>query len=247
MFYGEGSAGAEALIRAKQALLKKDQPGYRPAQDIFTMLRHPVDTVGFGLTRLLQPRALIAGVRMQAIVEAEPDPESRVTLSDQRDALGIPRVCVSWKLGTLVQRTFDRTFALLAEELEQSGVADVTLDPPIEGNTWPAQLEGTWHHMGTTRMHASPRLGVVDPDCRVHGIGNLYIGGSSVFPTVGANFPTITIAALALRLADHLVARLAAAGDSPARSAAPARVAEPEEAQVLAFTAAASAAARNPT
>ncbi|CAG2159695.1 FAD-dependent oxidoreductase [Cupriavidus numazuensis] len=246
MFYGEGSAGAEALIRAKQALLKKDQPGYRPASDLLTMLRHPVDTVGFGLTRLLQPRSLISGVRMQAIVEAEPDPESRVTLSDQRDALGIPRVRVSWKLGSLVQRTFDRTFALLAEELAQSGVADVTLDPPVEGSAWPAQLEGTWHHMGTTRMHVSPRQGVVDPDCRVHGIGNLYIGGSSVFPTVGANFPTITIAALALRLADHLAARLATAGDGAGRTAAPVRAAEPQEAQVLAFSIPAAAAARSP-
>lgn len=245
-FYGEGSAGAEALIRAKQALLKKDQPGYRPARDILTMLRHPIDTAGFGLTRLLQPRALIAGVRMQAIVEAEPDPESRVTLSDQRDALGLPRVRVSWKLGARVQRTFDRTFALLAEELERSGVADVTLDPSIEGHAWPAQLEGTWHHMGTTRMHESPRQGVVDPDCRVHGIGNLYIGGSSVFPTVGANFPTITIAALALRLADHLVARLAAAGDGPGRTAMPARVTDRQEAQVLAFAAPTSVAERDP-
>ncbi|WER48965.1 GMC family oxidoreductase [Cupriavidus sp. WKF15] len=245
-FYGEGSAGAEALIRAKQALLKKDQPGYRPARDILTMLRHPVDTAGFGLTRLLQPRALIAGVRMQAIVEAEPDPESRVTLSDQRDALGLPRVRVSWRLGARVQRTFDRTFALLAEELERSGVADVTLDPPIEGHAWPAQLEGTWHHMGTTRMHVSPRQGVVDPDCRVHGIGNLYIGGSSVFPTVGANFPTITIAALALRLVDHLVARLGTAGDGPGRTAMPARVTDRQEAQVLAFAEPASVAERDP-
>jgi choline dehydrogenase-like flavoprotein len=62
--------------------------------------------------------------------------------------------------------------------------------------------------MGTTRMHDSPREGVVDRDCKVHGIGNLYVGGSSVFPTVGANFPTITIAALALRLAGHLVRQL---------------------------------------
>ncbi len=233
MFYGEGSAGAEALIRAKQAMLRKDQPGYRLGRDLLTMATHPVDTVGFGLTRLLQPRALIAGVRMQAIVEAAPDPDSRVTLSAQRDRLGMPRVRVDWRVGSLVQRTFDRSFALLAEELERTGVARVTLDPPTEGQPWPTSLEGTWHHMGTTRMHDSPRQGVVDRNCRVHGIGNLYVAGSSVFPTVGANFPTITIAALALRLSEHLARTL----DDTARAAGVARAANAQahaEAQAVA-------------
>jgi choline dehydrogenase-like flavoprotein len=65
-------------------------------------------------------------------------------------------------------------------------------------------LKGCWHHMGTTRMHADPRQGVVDAQCRVHGIENLFIAGSSVFPTCGADMPTITIVALALRLAEHI-------------------------------------------
>ncbi|MGO4330950.1 FAD-dependent oxidoreductase [Cupriavidus sp. 2TAF22] len=207
-FYGEGSTGAEALIRTKQALLKKDQPGRKLSADLLTMAAHPIDTVGFGLTRLLQPRSLITGVKMQAIVEAEPDPHSRVTLCEQRDRLGVPRVRVHWRVGSLVQRTFDRTFALLADELQRSGVAQVTLDPPMEGQPWPASLEGTWHHMGTTRMHDSPNSGVVDRNCRVHGLANLYVAGSSVFPTVGANFPTITIAALALRLSGHIAREL---------------------------------------
>ena len=58
--------------------------------------------------------------------------------------------------------------------------------------------------MGTTRIHESPRLGVVDLNCRVHGVGNLFIAGSSVFPTSSANHPTMTLVALALRLADRL-------------------------------------------
>jgi choline dehydrogenase-like flavoprotein len=208
LFYGEGSAGAEALIRCKQALLKKDQPGWRLRDDLATMAAHPVDTVGFGVTRLLQPRALITDVKLQAIVEAAPNRDSRVTLSESRDRLGMPRVQVAWRLDSLVQRTFDRTFALLADELRASGVAEVRLDTPLEGRTWPSSLEGTWHHMGTTRMHDSPREGVVDRDCKVHGIDNLHIAGSSVFPSVGANFPTITITALALRLAERLAASL---------------------------------------
>jgi choline dehydrogenase-like flavoprotein len=61
-----------------------------------------------------------------------------------------------------------------------------------------------WHRMGTTRMHADPRDGVVDADCRVHGVSNLFVAGSSVFPTSGTAGPTLTIVALALRLARHL-------------------------------------------
>ncbi|WGS50576.1 GMC family oxidoreductase [Paraburkholderia sp. D15] len=208
-WYGEGSAASEALIHCKEALLQKDQPGRSLKRDIQTMIAHPLHTVGFGLTRLLQWPALISDVTLQAIVEAVPDPDSRVTLSpDKRDRFGMPRVRVEWRLGEQVQRTFDKTFALLAQELQTAGIADVQLDAPLEGRTWPVKLEGTWHHMGTTRMHDSPREGVVDRDCKVHGISNLYIGGSSVFPTVGANFPTITISALSLRLAGHLVRQL---------------------------------------
>ncbi|SEJ96681.1 FAD-dependent oxidoreductase [Paraburkholderia diazotrophica] len=208
-FFGEGSAGSEALIRCREALHRKEQPGRRARDDYMTMAMHPIDTIGFGLTRLLQLRALISDVKLQAIVEAEPNRDSRVTLSDRKDRLGLPRVKVDWRLTELVQRTFDRTFQLLADELKMTGVGEVELDEPLTGRTsWPAKLEGTWHHMGTTRMHDSPREGVVDRDCKMHGVSNLYIAGSSVFPTVGANFPTITISALALRLSTHLVQRL---------------------------------------
>jgi choline dehydrogenase-like flavoprotein len=196
------------LIRCKQALLRKDQPGWKLSADLATIAAHPVDTIGFGLTRLLQPRALITDVKLQMIVEAEPNRDSRVSLAHERDRLGMPRVRVNWQLTELVKRTFDRTAQLLAQEWARTGVATMTLDEPLEGRAWPAGLEGTWHHMGTTRMHDSPTQGVVDRDCRVHGMGNLYMAGSSVFPTVGANFPTITIAALALRLAAHVVQQL---------------------------------------
>ena len=73
---------------------------------------------------------------------------------------------------------------------------DVTLDAP--------PMHVSWHHMGTTRMAESPREGVVDADCRVHGTANLFVAGSSVFPSTGNANPTLTIVALALRLADHL-------------------------------------------
>jgi choline dehydrogenase-like flavoprotein len=211
VFPGEGSDGAQALFRCKQALLQKEQAGWSLGKDIATMVSHPLDTIGYGFTRLFQPRALIRGVRFQIIVEPEPNPDSRVTLSPtQKDRLGMPRVRVDWRLGTPVRRTFDKTLEIVAQEMRQAGVAEVTLDPPIEGGVWPSSFEkeGTWHHMGTTRMHDSPQHGVVDRNCRVHGMTNLYVAGSSVFPTAGANFPTITIAALTLRLSEHIALEL---------------------------------------
>jgi choline dehydrogenase-like flavoprotein len=205
VFPGEGSAGAMALYRCKQAMLKKEQDDWSLTRDVLTMLAHPVDTLAYGYTRLYQPRWLIKGVQFQLIVEPEPNPDSRVMLSrTQKDRLGMPRVQVDWRLGAQVKRTFDRTLFLLADDMRKSGVAEVELDQAYEGRPWPSDLEGTWHHMGTTRMHDSAKHGVVDRDCKVHDMNNLYIAGSSLFPTAGANFPTITLAALAYRLSEHL-------------------------------------------
>ncbi len=69
---------------------------------------------------------------------------------------------------------------------------------------WLSVMDWGNHHMGTTRMSADPKLGVVDANSRVHGIGNLYVAGSSVFPTYGASNPTLNLVALTLRLAAHL-------------------------------------------
>lgn len=206
-FPGEGSRGAQALFRCKQALLSKDQPGWRLRDDVLTMAKEPVNTFAYGFTRLFHPRALIKKISFQVILEPAPNPDSRVSLSaTQKDALNLPRVEVNWRLHSLVQRTGDRSLALIADDLRQSGVAEVKLGPAMELHGWPATLEpeGTWHHMGTTRMHVDEKRGVVDANSKVHGLANLYIAGSSVFPTAGANFPTITITALALRLAEYV-------------------------------------------
>jgi choline dehydrogenase-like flavoprotein len=77
-----------------------------------------------------------------------------------------------------------------------------------DDTTWPEDFYGDEHHMGATRMHVDPTLGVVDQNCRVHSLANLYVAGSSVFPTSSAVNPTLTIVALALRLADHIKGRL---------------------------------------
>jgi choline dehydrogenase-like flavoprotein len=208
LFPGEGTESVQALIRCYLRLSRADEMAHKLSRDILAILSDPYNAARFAIARMFQPRSLIKDVKLQAIVEPAPDPESRITLSNLRDRLGMPRVRVSWRLGSLVSRTFNRTFEIFSEELRQRGIAVVKQDAPLDGEDWPVHLEGTWHHMGTTRMHDSPKEGVVDRNCRVHGMTNLYVAGSSVFPTAGANFPTLTLVALACRLAERLETEL---------------------------------------
>jgi choline dehydrogenase-like flavoprotein len=210
IFHGEDSEAKDALMHLRRLVTQRETPDQSFARDLSALFTHPGATAGYALARFVRPRWLVKSCRLEAIVEPEPDPDSRVTLSDERDQLGMRRVKVDWRLGENVKRTFDRNFAIVAEELRAAGVAEVDLDPPIADCAWPNSFseEGTWHHIGTTRMHDSPKLGVVNRDCRVHGVNNLFVAGSSTFPTAGGNFPTITLVALALRLSDRIIAEL---------------------------------------
>ena len=135
--------------------------------------------------------------------EPQPDPQSRVTLGEGRDLFGRPKPHLDWRIGELEVATVRQSFEALAREAGAAGFGRFRLDPDVFLDA--AHSPG-FHHMGTTRMHADPRRGVVDPNARVHGVSNLYIAGSSVFPTAGYANPTFTLVALALRLADHLAA-----------------------------------------
>jgi choline dehydrogenase-like flavoprotein len=143
--------------------------------------------------------------------EQAPNPDSRVTLSAEKDALGMPRVKLGWRLTELDKRSIRTFYQLLGRELGRSGTGRVQIREWLldDDRTWPSYLSGGWHHMGTTRMHADPKQGVVDANCRVHGLGNLYVAGAAVYPTAGAANPTLTLVALSLRLSDHLKTTLA--------------------------------------
>jgi len=132
--------------------------------------------------------------------EQPPTASSRVTLGEERDALGTPRLVLDWQIDEAVYRSIERLEDLLARRLEQTGLG--RLEP---GSGRPSFTDAS-HHMGTTRMGRDARDGVVDPDCRVHGMSNLYVASSAVFPSAGHANPTWTIVALALRLAEHLKA-----------------------------------------
>lgn len=145
--------------------------------------------------------------------EQAPNPDSRIRLSERKDALGMPRAVVDWRL-TLQEKEGIEIFAReVSTELTRLGLGYIDLssfpwpeDPSLFGKV----LHDSNHHMGTTRMSDNPRTGVVDRNCRVHGVGNLFIASSSVFPTGGYSNPTMTILALTMRLSDHLKAQLAA-------------------------------------
>jgi choline dehydrogenase-like flavoprotein len=149
-------------------------------------------------------RAPVKLLEVTTRIEPVPNPDSRVTLAPERDELGMPRVRLDWRLSELDRRSARRALEILGEELGEAGQGRVRLLPDRVDGSWPEDLEGGWHHMGTTRMDDDPKRGVVDRDCRVHGLANLFIAGSSVFATAGSGTPTLTIVALTLRLADHL-------------------------------------------
>ncbi len=140
--------------------------------------------------------------------ENAPNPDSRVTLGEERDRLGLRKLRLDWRLGELEQRSIERSFEIIASEFGATLAGRARF--MLEAERPFAKTRGGAHHMGTTRMSDDPSQGVVDADCRVHGIDNLYVAGSSVFPTSGSANPTFTLLALALRLADHLQSRLAA-------------------------------------
>jgi choline dehydrogenase-like flavoprotein len=114
------------------------------------------------------------------------------------------RVVVEWRLSAEDKRNAFGVHRLLGEEIGRTGFGRLKLGLSDDESSWPNDLTGNEHHMGATRMHSDPRFGVVDAHCRVHGVGNLYVAGSSVFPTGGAANPTLTIVALALRLSDRI-------------------------------------------
>jgi choline dehydrogenase-like flavoprotein len=134
--------------------------------------------------------------------EQVPNPDSRVMLSEERDSLGMRRVNLDWRLTPYDIDSIIRTLRILDETFRRSGLGRVYVHVYKEIPS--DYIFGGWHHMGTTRMHADPKKGVVDENCRVHGLHNLFIAGPSVFPTGGCANPSLTIVALAIRLADHI-------------------------------------------
>ena len=138
--------------------------------------------------------------------EQSPNPDNRITLSDDLDEFGIPKFDVHSSLQSEDRRTLRRSFEIIGGEFERFGYGKWVSDFP-KGDDWPAGAINTAHFMGGTRMHDQPELGVVDSNCQVHGVDNLYIAGASVFPTAGISMVTYTAVLLALRTAAHIAGK----------------------------------------
>lgn len=163
--------------------------------------------VGRILQRLRRRRGTDPGpgpYKASFIFEQAPNPESRVTLSDQRDMLGMRKPRLDWQLTELDTRSFDATLALLAQQLLQAGIGRLEFSgrtPTIEDTV------DCRHHIGTTRMGATPETGVVDADARVWGTDNLWIASSAVFPTGHSYGPTLTILAVTRKACQAILRR----------------------------------------
>lgn len=136
-------------------------------------------------------------------MELAPDPARRLTLGTERDALGMPRLNLHMTISDDDFALYRQTLIELGRQLlaAKSGMLHLNYNRRDE---WLSSMDWGNHHLGTTRMHNDPKQGVVDANSKVHGIANLYLAGSSIFPTYGSSNPTLNLVALTLRLADHL-------------------------------------------
>jgi choline dehydrogenase-like flavoprotein len=138
------------------------------------------------------------------LIEQFPNPDSRISMLDERDALGMKKINIHWELTPADRNTVKSIGLEVAKCFADTGLGFVKLDECVYNVDVPLKVNPHAHHMGTTRMASSPEFGVVDENCKVFGVENLYVAGSSVFATGGACNPTMPLLQLALRLADHL-------------------------------------------
>jgi choline dehydrogenase-like flavoprotein len=205
-----------ALHRAKQVIeaARARQPA-AIAREALRVLRHlpelaarGVHTLATGLAPVFPPSRVL----LKAHVEQVPDPQNRITLSADRDGFGVRRPLLTWRVHQDELRSLRGVTEAVGAVLHRLGLGELSVADWLnrDASTVQPEIEDTYHHAGATRMATSPRAGVVDPDGRVFGVGNLYIAGGSVFPTSGYANPTLTIMALTIRLADTLRARYGA-------------------------------------
>jgi len=194
------ATGVDALAYRAHRRLVAGRPQLAPSLKVWPRSRL-LDTLGVGpisgwSRRRRQPR----GFDVYHVIEQAPDPERRVTLSSRCDEFGYPLARLHWFVGERELESADSAEETLRQSLARAGIGTLRTGRDLAASVHPT----AHHHLGTTRMHADPRLGVVDPEGRVHGAPNLFVTGGSVFPRSGFVNPTLTVVALALRLAAYL-------------------------------------------
>jgi len=203
-------------IDALRRLVLPKERGRYPLRDLGTVIGAVPGLTKYVASRIKygrnMPPSPLATIPLRFTAEQMPNPESRIGIGRDRDAFGLRKVVVDWRLTDEDQRGIVTGTRLLRSELARSGFGELHSTIPEGEGEWPSDMRGDQHHMGTTRMARDPKKGVVDENCRVHGVENLYMAGCSVFATGGTFNPTYTILTLALRLADHVKQRLQQSG-----------------------------------
>lgn len=177
-----------------------------PRESKRVMHQNQAEALGGKFATLLET-GLHQTFELQTRIEQAPNPASRVTLDAEEDELGVPRAGLHWVLTPLEMRSIRTMHELIGREFGAAGLGRLQLLPYLRedaDHTWPSFTGGGWHHMGTTRMSDDPAHGVVNRNCRLFGIENLFVAGASCFTTAGAANPTLTLVALSLRLSDHI-------------------------------------------
>jgi choline dehydrogenase-like flavoprotein len=224
----------EGILNTSVSLRYQRPPGMRidPVKSIYRSVKHRANPTSQGRrawwlyrrANVLRHRLTDSTIRRWRLnrgtrglffiarAEQAPSPDSRVLLSGRRDALGMPLADLDWRIGEMDKRSIAVFVKTLDHAFRRLGLGRVDAQEWLldESAGWPLDRSighhpiGGYHHMGTTRMSSDPTRGVVDADCRIHGIDNVYVAGSSVFPTAGWANPSLTIVALTYRLAAHL-------------------------------------------
>ncbi len=203
---GRNGEGTAALQRMGRSIINGQIPD-RLGSDIVEMIRDIGSLTKYASYRMgFSPSLEDVGITVR--IAPLPNAESRVTLSNEVDAIGMRRAHLHWAISPTDKKNARQTVLDLAAIAGANGLGRVRLLIDEQDNVWNESFHVSNHHMCTTRMAANPRHGVVDANCLIHGMSNLYVGGSSVFATAGSGTPTMMIIALSMRLGDHLKAKL---------------------------------------
>jgi choline dehydrogenase-like flavoprotein len=206
------SSGVEAL-----KIIKRHGFKFNHFTENFSVAIKDIDNILLALYRKIKTRffmkfdkSVINTFYLLSVSEQVPNSNSRVILSNEKDALGTHRIKLDWRLTSQDIKSMHKTMNLMDREFQRLGLGKIIIriyeHLPNDG------IRGGWHHLGTTRMHNSPKKGVVDANCKIHNINNLFIAGPSVFPTGGYANPSLTIVALSIRLADYVKAKFKEVG-----------------------------------
>jgi len=191
-----------------KALTSEAMPGVVKKLIVDTVIRYSPNLAAEEFQSRGLPHKL-TGLWIDAITEQRPNPDSRVTLSDRTDRLGVRLAKVDWRINDDERRTLVRIAELTRDAFSHAGLPRPVLEPWVaEKRLSDGVIIDMAHTLGTTRMSYQPRNGVVDETCRVHGVRGLYVAGGSIFPTSGHANPTLMILAFAIRLADEIKSQL---------------------------------------